>query len=101
QLTGDFPEIEADKLLTEELGKGLLNFLRRAGGNTNEVQERDHGNEAKYLITKTPNIKNIKNFFKLFPNEKLLILVRDGRDAVESNYLPFRYSREKAIREWA
>jgi len=101
QLTGDFPEIEADRLLTEELGKGLISFLQRAGSRTNEVLERERANGVKYLVTKTPNVKNLKNFFKLFPKEKLLILVRDGRDVVESNHLSFKYSREKATREWA
>jgi len=101
QLTGDFPEIDADKLLTEGLGIGLLNFLRQAGSKTNQVIDAEPGSSTRYLVTKTPNVKNIKNFFKLFPDERLLILIRDGRDVVESNYLSFKYPREEAIREWA
>ncbi|MBS1522335.1 MAG: sulfotransferase [Bacteroidetes bacterium] len=98
---GDFPEIDADKLLTEELGKGLLNFLRQVGSKTSEALNAEPGSGAKYLVTKTPNVNNLKNFFKLFPNERLLILVRDGRDLAESNYLTFKHPREETIREWA
>jgi hypothetical protein len=40
-------------------------------------------------------------FFKLFPDEKLIIIVRDGRTLVESIVSSFNYSRDKAIANWA
>ena len=45
--------------------------------------------EDKRLLAKTPGAYNSDKFFHLFPDAKLLILVRDGRDAVES-----------AVRSW-
>jgi hypothetical protein len=46
-------------------------------------------------------VNNLKNFFSLFPQEKLLVLVRDGRSVVESNEVSFGVNREEVIREWA
>jgi hypothetical protein len=40
--------------------------------------------QDKRLLTKTPVAYNVDKFFDLFPEAKLLILIRDGRDAVES-----------------
>ena len=55
---------------------------------------------CKKLITSTPSVENIHNFFKLFPNVPLLILVRDGRAVVESGVRSFNWNYEQAIREW-
>jgi protein-tyrosine sulfotransferase len=54
------------------LGGGILCFL-------SEQIEED-----RRLLCKTPRGYNIDNFFHLFPNAKLLILIRDGRDVVSS-----------------
>jgi len=60
------------KSLLEHLGGGILSFLYKQVENN------------KRLLCKTPRAHNISNFFLLFPQAKLLILIRDGRDVVES-----------------
>ena len=38
----------------------------------------------KQLLLKVPGVEQLHHFFSVFPNEKLLILMRDGRDLVQS-----------------
>jgi hypothetical protein len=54
------------------LGGGILTFLF------------EHIGKDRRLLCKTPRGYNIGNFFRLFPNAKLLVLIRDGRDVVSS-----------------
>lgn len=103
---GDLPQIQADDLLAEGLGQGLLTFLKQARGRAIELDIlpgpiSGSGAGSQYMIAKTPSVLHLKNFFKLFPEEKLLILVRDGRSLVESINLSFGYNREEATRDWA
>lgn len=57
--------------------------------------------DNKRLLLKTPNPYKINNFYRLFPNGKLLIIVRDGRDVVESASKTFTYaSSEHWMRKW-
>ena len=63
---------EYKELLSHQLGQALLALLY-------EQIDPD-----KRLLTKTPNASNVDKFCQLFPQAKLLILVRDGRDVVES-----------------
>jgi hypothetical protein len=66
---GDFPpELEED--LLRSLGDGLISFLWT--------------DRSRRLVTKSPSIRNIASFHRLFPNAKLLILIRDGRSIVQS-----------------
>ena len=106
ELEGDLPQIEADKLLVEGLGRGLLTFLKEARSKAIDqgiFPQAMPGLEShpKYMVAKTPSVSNLKNFFRLFPQQKLLILVRDGRSLVESINLSFGYDREEAMRDWA
>ena len=106
EYVGDLPEIGAGELLAEELGRGLLAFLKKARC---RAIERDTlppaisrlKSDARYIVAKTPLVNNLKNFFSFFPGEKLLVLVRDGRDLVESRNLSFGVNRDESIREWA
>lgn len=101
QSEGDLPAIPAKELLMESLGEGLKIFLQRARIAADQLSTGQAAKQAKYLVTKFPQVTSIDKFFRLFPREKLLILVRDGRDLVESINVSFRYSREEAIRDWA
>ncbi len=74
--------------LYRHLGDGLISFL-------NEQVD------TKRVITKTPSIHSLENFFKLFPRLRLLILVRDGRAVVESSVKSFGKSYEASIHKWA
>lgn len=74
--------------LYRHLGDGLISFL------SEQV-------DAKRLVTKTPSVRNLRNFFKLFPCAYLLILVRDGRAVVESSVKSFGTGYEAKMRDWA
>ena len=83
---GTDPKVE--DLLYEQLGNGLISVL------TSRIN-------AKRLVTKTPSVRNLRYFFKIFPRAYLLILVRDGRAVVESTVRTFGDSYETAMRKWA
>ena len=74
--------------LYRSLGDGLVSFLSSQGS-------------GMRLITKTPSVVNIHNFFLLFPEAYLLVLVRDGRAVVESRVKTFSESYDSAIHRWA
>ena len=74
--------------LREHLGVGLISFLSARIGN-------------RRLLTKTPCVSNLDAFFKLFPNGYMLILVRDGRDVIESAARSFGWDRDTTARRWA
>ncbi len=58
--------------LLNHLGEGLISFMK------------SRITPGKRLLCKTPSTSNLRHFFSLFPQATLLILVRDGRDVVES-----------------
>lgn len=97
---GDLPDIPVKPLLTESLGEGLLLFLRRARKELDQLNKEQPPKNAQWLVAKFPRVTNIDKFFHLFPRQKLLILVRDGRALVESLHTSFRYGREAATRDW-
>lgn len=68
---------EQEGRLLRHLGGGILAFL----------SEKVDG---RRLVTKTPAMGNIDSFFSLFPDARLVILVRDGRSVVESAVRSFR-----------
>ena len=98
-----------EDLLCQHIGKGLISFLHLVVS----VRELTKRSPAKFgpshsaqpfsmrLVTKTPNVRNLEHFFKLFPHAHLLIIVRDGRAVVESGMRTFHWDWETAIREWA
>jgi len=65
------PEVYRSAVLTQ-IGKGIMSVLA------------DQIEPGRRLLTKTPAAYNVDKFFHLFPDAKLLVLIRDGRDAVES-----------------
>jgi hypothetical protein len=79
---------EVEDLLYEHLGNGLIAVLVSR-------------TKAKRLVTKTPSVRNLDYFFKLFPRAYLLLLVRDGRAVVESRVKSFGENYETAMRRWA
>lgn len=105
-LTGGMPAIDVNKILFESLGDGLLTFLKKI--RLEEIKKKSEPSffidelqkQPKYLITKTPNVFHLVDFFKFFPNQKLIIIVRDGRAIVESNQTSFGGFKENIIRDW-
>lgn len=55
----------------------------------------------RVLLTKTPSVEGLENFASIFPGAKLLLVVRDGRDVIESGIRSFKWNPEKAIRWYA
>lgn len=74
--------------LLRRLGDGVLAFLRACapGGR---------------LLTRTPSVANLALFPALFPEAKLVILVRDGRSLVESGVRSFGWRYESRFRRYA
>jgi protein-tyrosine sulfotransferase len=73
--------------LSASLGDGLISFL---------WVERN-----RRLVTKSPSVRNLALFFSLFPRARLLILIRDGRSAVQSAMTTFTWDFDTAAHVWA
>lgn len=79
---------EMEQSLCRDLGDAIVSFLAaRTGG--------------KRLLTKTPSVTGLEHFADLFPEAYLVILVRDGRDVVESGARSFGWDRDAMARKWA
>lgn len=74
--------------IQEHIGHGIIDFLQSKTA-------------EKRLVAKTPSVHNLSQFFKYFPNAKLLVIVRDGRSLVESGRRSFGWNYEIAIKRWA
>jgi hypothetical protein len=86
----------ADDLLVA-LGRGLLDFLRATAGATDGT-----GSVSPHrLVTKTPSVKNLSLFPRLFPGTPAIVLMRDGRSVVESGVRSFGFTYEEQTRKWA
>jgi hypothetical protein len=66
------------------IGHGIASFLTPESG------------EGR-VICKTPSVENLGSFFQYFPESQLIILVRDGRDLIESGIRSFGWNREAAL----
>ncbi len=73
--------------LERGLGVGLLSF----------INERT---DASRAVTKTPYTDHLDLYPRLFPQARVVLVVRDGRSAVESLVTGFGFPFEKAVREW-
>jgi hypothetical protein len=56
--------------------------------------------EGKTTIAKTPSVQGLESFSRFFPDERLILLVRDGRDVIESMVRTFGWSFERALHTW-
>ena len=109
---GWHPNLEVEKTvappdtLLNYLGDALCRFLnlqvsRKSATTTGPAQQGVDNARTKLLLTKTPSVHRLENFFRLFPNAHLLIIIRDGRAVVESGARSFGWNREEATRNWA
>ncbi len=55
----------------------------------------------KLFVSKTPSVRNLEHFTKLFPSALLILVVRDGRSVVESRVKSFGWNYEVAMKDWA
>lgn len=89
-------EVEDQKdILFHYIGKGLTAFLN------SQAINNDNSKVKRRIVTKTPSVRNLDYFFKLFPSSHLIILVRDGRAVVESSVKSFNNNYETMMRLWA
>ncbi len=84
--------------LKSYFGDALARFLKRQVSAETLAQTGPH--QPLVLLTKTPGVRGLENFFELFPDEYLLIIVRDGRALVESGVRSFDWDYESATRAW-
>ncbi len=102
--------------LSKHLGESLHAFIKRPyylfhdeneseDRKINKAKDREKDREKDIartrLVTKTPSIENLDQFFKLFPDAHLIILVRDGRSVVFSGMKSFSWGFEYAAGRWA
>lgn len=94
--------------LLRDLGEGLRRFLQRQLPGNTALQPvappsapASEKNPPKILLTKTPSVVGAEHFFDLFPDDYLILLVRDGRAVVESGVRSFGWNHEDATRSWA
>lgn len=93
------------KMLLRYFGDAISRFLRLqiTGYSVNQSdanQEFTEENGPKLLLTKTPSVAGIENFFDLFPDAYLIIIIRDGRAVVESGVRSFEWNYEDAMWRW-
>lgn len=99
--TGFHPNWEVEKkvgsedILLKYFGDALTRFLSL------QVNHQQTNPQPKLLLTKTPSVRYLENFFRFFPNAYLLILIRDGRAVVESGVKSFDWDYEEVMRDWA
>jgi len=74
----------------ELIRKGILEFLMPL-----------NIKNQQYCITKTPSVVNIEYATKLFPKSKFIILVRDGKNVIESGVVGFNWDYKSAIKKHA
>jgi hypothetical protein len=92
--------------LIASIGDCLIAFIKKPydlyPGEAASHPEKPSGSDflSKTLITKSPSVKNLDHFFRLFPDAYLLLLVRDGRSVVESGMKSFGWTFEDAVRRW-
>lgn len=90
------PKYLTRKNLRESMGNGFLDFISR----TQRRPDLESVGKIK-LLAKTPTVRGLADFFDYFPNSKLILLVRDGRDIVSSGTKSFGWSFDKAARDWS
>lgn len=78
--------------LLASLGRGLLDYLHTTA---------EASSSHRRIVTKTPSVKNLGLFPRLFPSVPAVVLMRDGRSVVESGVRSFGYSYEGQTRKWA
>jgi len=103
-------KIGSPDVLVKFIGDSLLHYLNLQKKSDKEdksvlryqhhTENPDRGTLPYRLVTKTPSVNNLQNFPRLFPNAKLVVIVRDGRAVVESGVRSFNWTYEKAIHNW-
>ena len=95
QLTDKLDHLQSDFFGAYEQNKdkmGAQDFLPLFGSALiGYLHEMTPANQR--ILLKTPDVQNLTDFFNVFPHEQLLILIRDGRDVVDSTVRTWRQIR--------
>lgn len=91
--------------LLRYFGESIERFLRlqitNESINTNAPQEEiTKQNSSTIFLTKTPTVTGLENFFEIFPEAFLILIIRDGRAVVESGVRSFDWDYEIATHKW-
>lgn len=99
--------------LTEYANKSNRRWKRKIGENASQTMIHciGHGlymflqfscqNRDSRIVIKTPRPEGVQNVFKFFPNARLILIVRDGQDTVESAARSFTYATHSYwMKEW-
>lgn len=95
--------------LDRSLGAALADFMLSTTDERRRITELPEGMSGiesyfrlspRYLITKQPRTTGLAQFRKFFPNEKLLLLIRDGRAVVESSIRSWEWPFDVAVEGW-
>ena len=78
--------------LVNSLQSGLAQYL---------LPKNESYKEGKYFFTKTPRTDNLNTFKELFPDSKLIIVVRDGKQIVTSGVKSFKWTYIKSMKEYS
>jgi len=73
--------------LKKSLGKGIEGFLKNTS-------------TSKCIVSKTPSTLNIDRFFDFFQEAKLIIIIRDGKNVVESGVKSNFWNYEMGFHIW-
>jgi hypothetical protein len=79
------------------IGRGLCVLMDEGHRPVGQAQASE---SARYVVAKTPSTVGIRQMPRLFPAGRLIIVIRDGRDVVESAMRSFDRSLELATAEW-
>lgn len=83
------------------LGGGLVKLMENQFQSMVESGAQTVPNRPVWVVTATPNTRNLDKFFQLFPDATPIIIVRDGQATVESGVRSFGWDYEEAMRTWA
>lgn len=95
--------------LDRSLGAGVVDFMvsttderRRITGLPDNMKDVEgyFRLSPRYLVTKQPRTTGLAHFRRFFPNEKLLLLIRDGRAVVESSIRSWDWPFDVAVEGW-
>lgn len=88
RVTAGLAKPSIKNVLEESLGEQLRLFVSR-------------GIDEPMVVLKSPTIGNVGNLYRFFPDAKLVILLRDGRDVAASGMRSFGWTLQMAVMAWA
>ncbi len=99
-------KIGPPEILLQHFGHALRQFLHQQLTTAKTESESasasvTSASQPQVLLTKSPSVRGLHHFFKVFPDDYLIVIVRDGRSVVESGVRSFDWDYEAAMRNWA